>query len=1139
MKKKIFTSLLISLFGLLSTTASAQPGTFYLSNGGSSYNILEGNTYTFTVNLYNISTAPFVVNVTTAIGTADSSDFTALSTTVTIPAGQLSSGSLTIATTNDAIIEPAYQYFIITGTVTSGITLNTTDVSYVSIIDNDTTPTISIYDNTITEGQNRNMTINLSNPFSSDVILNYSSAIGTANASDFTVISNTITIPAGQTSYTFNVATTNDATAEPDENFTINVTATSGNTANTTVSSNITIRDNDTLPTLKIGYTSTSENYSAFVLVSLNRPYNSNVVIQLVTSNGTAGASDYTSTSITRIINAGETYFNLQIPITDDTLDEPNETFTLTGTVTSANTTNTSATGTINIVDNDLLPDFVIYYSNSNDPANSSMLEEGDDAIFYIGLTQPSTSATVVQISTSNGTAGSLDYTPLTITATIPAGETYYGIPQFIVPTILDQLDEPNETFSINGIVTSGNTFNTSDSKQVIIYDNYTINAQPDTITSVAEVGGNFPLLTNDTLQGLPLNVSDATVALVGTNTIGATINALGVLNIPANAPMGYFQLNYKLCETANLISCDTTSVTVSVISPLKAKYNVSYSDYNADGYTSVGDVINYQFTITNLGNAPLTAIQIDQSFGGLTVLDGPIASLNAGQADSTTFSAIHILTQEDINYGFFQGPNQGLEVSFKGIYYGYQVTDFAEQENTFNLITSDGIRVKAFVDSNANGVQDGSEINFALGQFYYQTNNNGVVHNLYSSPFYLYESNPTTTYNLSYVVDASYAANNTCTVSYPSVTVPTGSGITTYNFPVTVTPYQELSVNLMSFNPPPRPGFYYGQYISYTNNSSQTLPSGTVTFAKDSALSIYSISEPSATNTATGFTYTFTNLLPYQSRYIFVSMLVPTIPTVALGQLVTNSVAITVPVGDIIPTNNISSVTQTIVGSYDPNDKTEAHGGEIVRSTFTANDYLTYTIRFENTGTANAINVKVEDFLDAKLEPSSIKMVDASATYSLERVGNHLIWKFSGIDLPPSIAETTTGKGYIVFQVKPKPGYAIGDIIPNSANIYFDFNPAIVTDPCITKFVSVLSTNQFELNDLRLFPNPVKNVVSISNSSTIGTVAITSVLGQEILRKKVNDLQTEIDLSSFANGIYFVKVTSNEQEKIIKIVKE
>jgi hypothetical protein len=166
--------------------------------------------------------------------------------------------------------------------------------------------------------------------------------------------------------------------------------------------------------------------------------------------------------------------------------------------------------------------------------------------------------------------------------------------------------------------------------------------------------------------------------------------------------------------------------------------------------------------------------------------------------------------------------------------------------------------------------------------------------------------------------------------------------------------------------------------------------------------------------------------------------------------------------------------------------------------------------------------------------------MVRASNPYVLDRVGNNLNWNLNGINLPPSNPnDEITGHGYIVFQIKPKPGYAIGDIIPNSASIYFDFNPAIITEPCLTEFVNALSTNTFALNDLQLYPNPVKNKVSISNSSIIDTVAITSVLGQEILCKKVNDLQTEIDLASFAKGIYFVKVSANEQEKTIKIVKE
>jgi len=181
----------------------------------------------------------------------------------------------------------------------------------------------------------------------------------------------------------------------------------------------------------------------------------------------------------------------------------------------------------------------------------------------------------------------------------------------------------------------------------------------------------------------------------------------------------------------------------------------------------------------------------------------------------------------------------------------------------------------------------------------------------------------------------------------------------------------------------------------------------------------------------------------------------------VSLGDLVTNSASITVPSGDIQPSNNNASVTQVIRGAYDPNDKLESHGEKIEFSSFASSDYLTYTIRFENTGTGNAINIKVDDDLDLKLDPTTVRMIDASAPYTLERTGNKLSWKFNGINLPPSVTSSaTTGKGYITFEVKPNAGFAVGDIIPNHANIYFDFNPAIVTNTFQTEFITTPPTN-------------------------------------------------------------------------------
>jgi hypothetical protein len=86
---------------------------------------------------------------------------------------------------------------------------------------------------------------------------------------------------------------------------------------------------------------------------------------------------------------------------------------------------------------------------------------------------------------------------------------------------------------------------------------------------------------------------------------------------------------------------------------------------------------------------------------------------------------------------------------------------------------------------------------------------------------------------------------------------------------------------------------------------------------------------------------------------------------------------------------------------------------------------------------------------------------------------------------------------------------------------------------------ISGLSTTNYTFEKLNYYPNPVKNSLTISNSSTIDEVEITSILGQKMISKKVNDLQTEINLSELSKGVYFVKVSSEGQEKIVKIVKE
>ncbi|MEY3500736.1 MAG: hypothetical protein RL308_2405 [Bacteroidota bacterium] len=1112
-------TILILFFGFFLSAVSAQIPSFNISPNFAS--VIEGNAATLTFTLSGSNNTNTIINIATTDGTASVSDYATITSTITIPAGQ-TTYNVTIATTNDAIPENA-EDFILNATVTSGNTSNISYATTIRISDNDTIPTFSTSITRITEGMSQTMYGYLSNPYHSDIVINFVSTTGTAGTADFDSISTTQTILAGSTDISLIVATTNDNLVESNEIFTIS--ATSANISNAPVITSITIVDDDTLPTATMGGNIiVMEGNVLSLSIGLSNPYNAAITIALTSTNGTAGATDYTPISTNVIINAGDSFAIVTVNTTNDTLDEPNETFTITAT--SVGFANSTVSQSFTIIDDDGFPEVTI---------DDAYVLEGGIARCRIRIYPVSPVATTIQMATGNGTAGASDFTATATMVTIPAGTTSTI---FSVPTILDTLQEPTESFTVSGIVTSGNTFNTTFTGAGTILDNYDLRGNNDSVSIVAGSGASLQVLTNDTLHGLAVNANEVTISLAA-NNLGVTLNSSGILTIPQTLAIGNYAVTYTICENANPNNCVTSDILFQITTPLLFTGTGTYFDSNADGFTNVGDVINYQLIYTNSGNSPISNID---SIVGITISGTPLTSIAPGI--SITINAIHVITQQDINNGGF-----GFFANFKGTYNGALIYASCNSQVgvyqdycVYNLLSvSDGINLNAFVDTNANGIQDNGEQDFSLGNFNYVINNNGVVHDIHSwTNYYLYESNPATTYNLTYSFYGQYAQYYISSAAFSNVTVAAGSGITTYNFPITVIPYNDISIYLNSYLPP-RPGFSYTEYITYRNNGSQTIASGTLTFIKPAEVTISGVNQTGTVANATGFSYNFTNLLPNENRNFWVKMEVPAIPIVVLGQQLTSSAQVAFTGTDVFPLNNSATKVETVVGSYDPNEKSEAHGGKILFSSFTANDYLTYTINFENTGTANAINVKVVDVLNSKLDETTVKMVDASAAFSLERVGSTLTWKLNGIDLPPSSPNSETiGHGFITFQVKPRSGYAIGDVIPNTANIYFDVNPAIVTNTNTTLFVQFLEVGEFESRDFVFSPNPAVDSVLIelkNKTNHIKQVNIIDQLGRIIQTTSFSShLNSEIiNLNALNTGTYFLEVISDSNQRIIK----
>ena len=366
-----------------------------------------------------------------------------------------------------------------------------------------------------------------------------------------------------------------------------------------------------------------------------------------------------------------------------------------------------------------------------------------------------------------------------------------------------------------------------------------------------------------------------------------------------------------------------------------------------------------------------------------------------------------------------------------------------------------------------------------------------------------------------------------------------TANDIETGNFcisPNGVHPDLEVSILPIS---PARPGFDATYKIIFKNKGTET-QSGTVGFTfMDTVLDLVSANPIVSLQEGNTLSWDFVDLLPFETREITVVLNVNSpmeIPAVNNDDILNFSVSIVSALTDETPNDNQMDFNQMVVGSYDPNDKTVLQGSQIDISK--VGDYLYYIVRFQNTGTYAAENVVVKDFLDIKLDRSSLQMVSSSHSYrSSLTEGDKLEVFYEGINLPPSSEDEAGSNGYFSFKIKPKSNVVLNEVIENTAYIYFDFNFPIITNTVSTTF-SNLSNSSFGRNELfSIFPNPTKNSLNINllSENEILNSVIYNLLGQKLISSKS---QQRIDVSSLQQGTYLIEVETKNGMSTKRFIK-
>ncbi len=422
------------------------------------------------------------------------------------------------------------------------------------------------------------------------------------------------------------------------------------------------------------------------------------------------------------------------------------------------------------------------------------------------------------------------------------------------------------------------------------------------------------------------------------------------------------------------------------------------------------------------------------------------------------------------------------------------------------------------FSDANNNGVQDIGEPGFTISNV--SESPDGFVVSPDSTGYYVIDEVDTT---------VSHTISTTAPLYYhistaSSYTIAPGGVLTGNNFGIAPdSAIQDMSITVCSAYPP-FPGDTNIHWLCYQNNGTLTV-TDTISYVFDTAYRFVSAVPSPAYVTGHTAKWAY-SLTPFGLGNIAVTLVFDT------AAQATDSIKSIATVGnvssDYTPLNNVDTLVEVAVNSYDPNEKTVSPNSNIIQG-----EALTYTIHFQNTGTAAAQNIVVRDTLDSNLNAASFRLLGSSnpVKYSLKGAGI-LEFYFYDIMLPDSTTSQAGSHGFVEFMVNVTNNLSSnrGPAVNNQASIYFDYNPPVVTNVATAEFSAVAgillpgASNSF---GLQLMPNPTKDYVTVivDASVTGGTVQLMDATGRVILNAPYEQQNIQLATAQFSSGLYFVRV--------------
>ena len=476
-----------------------------------------GDAGTFVISRTGATAA--ALNVTLAYsGTATrGSDYPALATTFTIPAGA-ASAPLSLAATDDAAIEIPEDTTVTIASNAAYIVDATATTATATITDNDlATVSVTVLDDTLHEASRGTgiVVLTRTGSLSAPLTVYYGLHGRALHGSDYAALPGQVTFAAGMASVPVILTPYDDNFGEGDETVTLSLTVfDSAYTAGPNYSGTLTIKDNADGPLVTVTADSAAEpsTTGTFTFTAFGSGTGNITVNYTLSGTATAG-SDYTAPSGSVTIPATGGYSNtatVTIPVVNDPTAENTETVVLTITPAAAYTIYSEGSAVMRLRDNDSDPVAVSTHS-------SGLAEPNDDSSFHLSRSGTAGALTVNYTMSGTATNGT-DYANLPGSAVIPDGAT--GVDITVTP-LDDTLTEGTETATLTLAAGAGYGFEVA-SGTLLLTDNDLPGALPS--MGFASATGT----TSEAPDGVTGEYRDIAVtlpsAMTGTVTVEYTI---------------------------------------------------------------------------------------------------------------------------------------------------------------------------------------------------------------------------------------------------------------------------------------------------------------------------------------------------------------------------------------------------------------------------------------------------------------------------------------------------------------------------------------------------------------------------------------------------------------------------------------